>query len=83
MKLTDKMLRQIIEEEAGKFGKEKDVEDAPKDTDEVDADEFADSLEKKIDYVKALKIEESRLRKRWKKIQEEKRRVAAAIIKSA
>lgn len=83
MKLTDKMLRQIIEEEAGKFGKEGDVEDAPKDTEEVDADEYADSIEKKIDYVKALKIEEARLRRRWKKIQTEKRKVTESIIKSA
>ncbi len=83
MKLTNTLLKRIIEEEVSKFGKEKPTEDAVKDTEEVDADEFADTLEKDIDYVKALKIEESRLRKRYKKIQQEKRKVAVRIIKDA
>lgn len=75
------MLKRIIEEEASKFGEEEDVVDAAKDTDEVDADEFADSLEKKIDYEKALKIEETRLRKRFKKIREARIKNRKAIVK--
>ena len=71
--LTPRLLRKIIEEEVAKFGDMEDTEKRAKDTDEVEADEFADSLEKQIDYVKALKIEETRLTTRLKKIQENKR----------
>ena len=79
MKLTSDMLKKIIEEEAKKFGAEKDVESVK--AKEVDADEYADSLEKKIDYMKALKIEESRLRRRWRKIQEQKKLTLESITK--
>lgn len=58
------MLKKIILEEMSKFGDMRSTEDAAKDTEEVDADELADSLEKKIDYHKALKIEEGRLLRR-------------------
>lgn len=77
MKLTSKTLKRIIKEEAAKFGREGDVEDV--DAEETDADEFADSLEKKIDYVKALKVEETRLLKRLKRIRESKARVLKTI----
>lgn len=70
MKLTPRMLKKIIEEEAAKFGKMTDTEDAADETKETDADELADSVEKHIDFVKALKIEEMRLSKRLKKVQE-------------
>jgi hypothetical protein len=79
MKLTSSQLRKIIEEEANKFGDEEDVEKAAAETEEVDADEFADTLDKKIDYVKALKIEEARLIKRIKKIRESKAKVLKTI----
>jgi hypothetical protein len=77
MRLTPKMLKKLILDEAGKFGKMQDVEDV--EAREVDADEFADSLEKKIDYVKALKLEESRLRKRLAKIAETRTRVVKSM----
>ena len=73
-KLTSSMLRKIIREEALKgFGATRDVEDVADDTKEVDADEMADALEKRIDYVKALKIEEKRLVKRLMKLREAKK----------
>ena len=78
MKLTSKVLRKIIEEEAAKFTRDT-PEDAAKDTDETDADEYADTLEKHVDAMKAYKIEESRLRARLKKIQEQKLRLAKKI----
>lgn len=81
MKLTSKMLRRIIEEEASKFGKEEAPEDAAGDTEEVDADEFADSLQKKIDYEKAMQLEEKRLRRRFKKVREARVRVRKQIVK--
>lgn len=79
MKLTSKLLKRIIEEEVGKFGDMEDTEKRAKDTDEVDADEFADSLEKKIDYIKALKIEEGRIRRRLAKISEVRRKTLLSI----
>lgn len=79
-KLTPALLRQIIEEEVSKnFGKMEDTEKAAKDTEEIDADEYADALEKHIDYVKALKIEEARTVKRLVKIREAKARVLKKI----
>lgn len=79
--LTPRLLKKIIEEEVAKFGDMEDVEDRAKDTEETDADEFADSLEKHIDYVKALKIEEGRLTKRLMKIREAKQRVLKRLVK--
>lgn len=61
MKLTRELLRKIVLEEKAKL-EEADKTDLEKvKADEVDADELADSLEKPIDFVKALKIKESRL----------------------
>jgi hypothetical protein len=79
MKLTSKLLKKIIEEEVAKFGDMKDVEDVK--ADEVEADEFGSdkALEKKIDYIKALKIEEARLRNRLKKIAEARDRALRNI----
>jgi hypothetical protein len=80
MKLTSRLLKKIIMEEVNKFGSE-EVEDHADDAEEVEADEFGSdkSLEKKIDYVKALKIEENRLRRRLSKIVETRRRVIRSI----
>ena len=79
MKLTSNMLKKIIMEEVAKFGDMKDVEDV--DATEVDADELGSdkALEKKIDEMKALKIEENRLRRRLDKIVETRRRVARSL----
>jgi len=79
MKLTSELLKKIIEEEVAKFGDMKDVEDVK--AEEVDADEHGSdkALEKKIDYIKALKIEETRLRNRLKKIVETRARVLHSI----
>jgi len=79
IKLTPKLLKRIIDEEVSKFGDMEETEDAAKETDEVGPDEYADALEKHIDYVKALKIEESRLIKRLKTVKEAKVRVLKKI----
>lgn len=81
MKLTSQLLRRIIEEEVAKFGDMESTEDRAKDTEEVDADEFGSekSVEKHIDFIKALKIEENRLRRRLVKIQETKKRLARKL----
>jgi hypothetical protein len=70
MKLTSSLLKKIILEEMAKFKAEKSTKDAAKEADEVDADEFANSLENQFNYYKALGLEESRLTKRLEKIRE-------------
>lgn len=81
MKLTNSLLKKIIEEEVAKFGDMESTEDRAKDADELDADEFGSdkSLEKKLDFIKALKIEENRLRNRIAKITETRKRIASTI----
>jgi len=75
------MLKKIIMQEVAKFGDMESTEDRASEADELDADEFGSdkSLEKKIDYVKALKIEENRLRRRLNKIVETRRRVISSL----
>lgn len=79
MKLTKDLLRKLVKEETAKFGAQEDVEDRAKDTEETDADEYADSLGKHIDFIKALKIEEARLQRRLVKINEQKIRTMKKI----
>lgn len=75
MKLTSKLLKQIIEEEVAKFGDMESTEDRAKDTEELDADELGSDKahELSIDFMKALKIEETRLLRRLQKINEIKK----------
>lgn len=81
MKLTNTILRRIIEEEVAKFGEMESTEDRAKDADEVDADEYGTdkAKEKQIDFMKALKIEEARLRRRLIKITETRRSLARRL----
>lgn len=81
MKLTSQMLKKIIMEEVSKFGEMESTEDRADDAVEVDADEYGSdkSLEKKLDYMKALKIEENRLRQRINKIAEARMKVARSL----
>jgi hypothetical protein len=81
MKLTSRLLKRIIEEEMAKFGEMQSTESRAKEAEEIDADEFGTdkAKEKTIDFIKALKIEESRLRRRLAKIQETKARLARRI----
>jgi len=81
MKLTPELLKKIVKEELGKFGKERETEKVAKDTEEVDADGFADTLEKQVDMMKVLKIEEAKITARLKKIQEKKAILAKLIVK--
>ena len=81
MKLTKNLLKRIISEEMVNFGATQSTEDAASDTEEIDADEYADTLEKDIDYVKACKIEEARLIKRLTRIKENKTRIIKKIIR--
>ena len=78
-KLTSEQLRKLVREEVGNFGKMKSVEDSK--AKETDADEYADSLEKPIDMLKALKIEEGKLKAQLAKVQERKAQVLSLLAK--
>jgi len=81
MKLTSRLLKRIIAEEVAKFGDMESTSQRASDAEELDADELGsdNALEKKIDYIKALKIEESRLQHRIKQIAEIRARVARSL----
>lgn len=85
-KLTPSILRAIILEEKEKLMNESDplvqgVDDPAKvSAEEKGADEQAQTLEKDIDFIKALKIEETKTRKYLKKVQEAKARIAKRLL---
>lgn len=81
VQLTKTLLDKIIKEEMSGFGPIVDTEKRAKETEEVDADELADSLEKKIDIIAALKIEEHRIVKRLAQIKEQRRSMLKSIKK--
>ena len=82
-RITPSFLKKIIVQEARKLRMETleqggdDVEKVK--ADEVDADDFANTLEQEIDFIKALKIKEARLVKNLKKIREAKLRMRKRI----
>lgn len=86
-RLTPGILRKIVMEERSRVMNESDpivqgIEDPEKvSADEVDADEYADSLEKDLDHLKALKIQEKKLRRQLKKISEAKKVLVSRLIK--
>jgi phage-related tail protein len=66
-------LAEVLEQE------EEDVEKV--DAEETDADELADSLEKDIDYMKALKVQERKIRKNLSRVSEAKQKIRRRFIK--
>ena len=77
-KLTPAVLRKIVMQES-LSGELEPIEKV--DAEEVDADELADSLEKDIDHAKVLKLEESRLRNRLRRVQSARKKIAKRILK--
>jgi len=85
VKLTPALLKRIIFEERKKMLEtlEQGKEDSEKvKAEEVEADEFADTLEKDIDFMVALKIKENTLNKGIEKLQTSKRKVRSAMQKT-
>jgi hypothetical protein len=85
-KLTPALLKKLVLRERRKMLEslelgEESVEKAAAKTDEVDADEMAGSIEQDVDWMKALKIKESRLRRSLKRVNEVKRKLRARVIK--
>ena len=85
-KLTPSLLRRMVLQEKRRMhevleqggGDSEKVADKTK---EVPADDLADSIEQDIDWMKALKIKESKLKKRLKKIYEVKKKLRSRVIK--
>ena len=85
-RITPSFLKNIIMEEAAKLKTEAisggELEPVEKvDAEEVDASEYADSLEKDIDHLKALKINERKLIKTIRKLRERKEVLRKRIAK--
>ena len=82
--MTPKQLRRFVATQAHYLsetleqGKD-DAEDVS--ADEVDADKLANTLEKDLDYMKALKIKEGHLKKNLLKIEEAKKVLRSRIMK--
>jgi hypothetical protein len=82
IKLTPALLKKLVMEEKTKLMEtlEQGKEEAEKvKAEEHDADELADSLEKDIDFMAALKIQESMLKKKYAKVQAAKKRILKKI----
>ena len=84
-KMTPNMLKRMIVQEAKRLrmevletGKE-DIEKAAADTEEVDAGEYADSIEQDIDWMKALKIHERRLVRKLREVRSAKSRLSKRL----
>ena len=77
-KLDRQKLRSLTNEvlETGESDSEKVANKAP----EVDADELADTLEQDVDWMKALKIHERRLRNKLSRVNEAKKKIRKRII---
>ena len=83
-KLTPKMLKRMVLQEKTRLREtlEQGEEDSTKvDAEEVDADEQADALEKDIDYIKVLKIEERKLRRKLRRVNEVKKKLRRRVLK--
>jgi hypothetical protein len=78
-KLTSSMLEKIVKEEVSKIHRAKTPAEAAKHTKETKASDYAGTIEHQVDFLKALKIEESRLVKRLEKIREQKKEIATKI----
>ena len=86
--VTSRGLRKLVLREANKAkkmheqslsGELEPIEDV--EAEEVEAADYADSLENDIDHVKALGIQERKLRVKLRRIQETKRKIRARILK--
>ena len=83
-KLTPRMLKRMVLQEKTRLKEtlEQGQEDSTKvDAEELDADEQADALEKDIDYIKVLKIEERKLRRKLRRVNEVKKKLRRRVLK--
>ena len=72
--MSSRALRNFVMKEAAKLtGKLEPVEKVS--AEEVDADGYADTLEQDLDIYKAMKIKEARMRRQYRKLVREARKV--------
>ena len=86
IKLTPNILRKMIQEERRRSRLaetlEQGKEDSTKvDAEEVEAEDYANSLEKDLDHLKALKISESKVKETLKKIMGKKKSLLRKLSK--
>lgn len=79
MKLNSNELKKLILKEASDFNAAVTTDEVADDVEEVDADELADTLEKKIDLVAVLKLEENRLITRLKRVRFNRAKILKTI----
>ncbi len=86
-KITPSFLKRLVVEEARKLrtevletGKD-DPAKVAKAAPEVDAADLADSIEQDIDFIKVLKIKESRLNRRLREVRRARARLRKRITK--
>ena len=73
-KMSASSLRKFVMREAAKLSGE--LEDVSKvQAEEVEADEYAETLEQDIDMYKAMQIKEARMRRQYRKLVREARKV--------
>ena len=88
-KLTPLMLRRLVLEEKARMMNESDpieagIDDPAKvSAEEVDAGDEADTIAKDIDIMAVLKIEETKLKKKLRKVNEVKKKLRGRIVKKA
>ena len=85
-KIGTPALKRFIVSEARRLQRE-NLGDEPQPVEDVEAQEYlpgeeADQLEKDLDHMKALKIEEARLVKRLKRLREVKKVVKKRMVRS-
>ena len=73
-KMSASALRRFVMREAAKLSGE--LEDVSKvKAEEVEADEYADTLEQDLDMYKAMKIQEAKIRRQYRKVIREARKI--------
>ena len=83
-KLTPRMLKRMVLQEKRRLREtlEQGKDDASKvDAEEADADEQAETLEKDIDYIKVLKIEERKLQRKLRRVNEAKKKLRRRVLR--
>lgn len=79
--LTPKLLRKIVLEEKEKIESVlSEMTGKSIKAKEVDADGYADSLEKKVDYAKLLKLKEQKMRKQLNRVVIYRKALAKKIL---
>ena len=80
-RLTPGLLKKIVLEEKAKIERVLEAKGSAPKAKEVDASDYANTLEKKVDYAKVLKLKEAKIRKQLDKIVAARKALAKNILK--